>query len=591
MAFWLAASAVAIDATPSPSSMPPSLTVGLAQVTRSYDAAANVATIAVTAAASGYAAPWQYSFAVRGSVVATGSTDGASVTVSLANACSITTQSVTVSITDAAGLTASAAATLSHARCPPPPPHAYARDRIIAGPTLSEASFVDRLRAVGSPALPEGASIYRKLVAGGVNPAFALGTFHAESHSGTSGYAVTTKNWGNILYYAWEVPYGAVPYAPGNGYTYAMYPDWLSSVRAYVQLLRRYDASGYTTVSSASAHWLGTAQGSARHLRYLDGITAAMSILPDDAVPVMTSLTVPGSSRATVAVAWSASDNLVVAGYQVRTRLGSGDWSAPEPLEARGTATDATTRSFELTSGTWAIGIRATDAAGNWSPWRSAAVAVDAEAPTMTGLASPKVVRSQDGSFTVGWSARDNVGVTRYQWRLRRNADGAWSAATGTSSRSVVLKPGPGAWYVSVRARDDAGNWSAWREARAVVPVDDRRYAFSRGTARRTSPDDYRGTLTTTNRGDARLTTSFAGTAFYLIGDAGPGLGRLRVTIDGTSRVIDTGYVRGVRATSTHHRVILFARSLGPGTHTLTITNLGTAGRPTIAIDGLAFAR
>lgn len=592
LVLWFAASAAAVDPTPSPDpSAPPPLTVGLSQVATSYDATANVAMVAATATPSGYAAPWQYSFAVRGSVVATGSSEGASVTVSLRNACSITTQSVTVSIPDALGRTASDAATLARSLCPPPPPYPHATDRIMTGPTLTEASFVDRLRAVGSPALPEGASIYRTLVAAGVNPAFALGTFHAESHSGTRGYAVITNNWGNILYYSWEAPFGAVPYAPGNGYTYAMYPDWLSSVRAYADLLRRYQASGYTTVSSASAHWLGTVEGSDRHLRYLNNITSVMSILPDDAVPKMTSLTVPATSRATVAVAWSARDNLAITGYQLRTRLGSGAWSAPEPIAASGTASSATTRSLELPSGTWTIAVRAADAAGNWSSWRSAAVAVDADAPTMTGLTSPRVARSRDGSFTVSWSARDNVGINRYQWRLRKNVDGAWSAATRTTSRSLALKPGPGAWYVSVRARDAAGNWSEWREVRTLVPVDDRRYAFSAGTVRRTSSADYRGTLTTTDRAGARLSTSFAGTAFYLMGDAGPRLGRLRVTIDGTSHVVDTGYYKGVRATTTHHRVLLFSLSVPAGTHSLTITNLGTARRPTIAIDGLAFAR
>jgi hypothetical protein len=585
---------VSPSADPSaPPSPPPSpLTVALSQKATSYDAATNVAMVAATATAGGFVPPWQYSFAVRGGVVTTGSSETASVTVSLRNACSITTQSVTVSITDALGRTASAASTLARSLCPPPPPYPHATDKIIAGPTLTEASFVDRLRAVGSPALAEGASIYQTLVAAGVNPAFALGTFHAESHSGTRGYAVTTKNWGNILWYSWEAEYGAVPYAPGNGYTYAMYPDWLSSVRAYAALLRRYNTSGYTTVSSASAHWLGTIEGSSRHLTYLNNITGVMSILPDDAVPVMTSLSLPATSRATVAVGWSARDNLAVTAFELRTRLGSGAWSEPEPIAAPGTATVSLSRSLQLSGGPWTIAIRAGDGAGNWSPWRSATVAVDAEAPAMTGLAATaKVIRTLDGSFTVRWSARDNVGVSRYQWRLRRNADGVWSAATRTSSRSVALKPGPGSWYVSVRARDAVGNWSDWREIRVLVPVDDRRYEFSRGTVRRVSSYDYRGTLTTTNRAGARLTTSFTGTAFYLVGDAGPRLGRLRVTIDGTSQVVDTGYYRGVRASRTHHRVILYRQSLPAGTHSLTITNLGTSGRPTIAVDGLAFAR
>jgi hypothetical protein len=37
--------------------------------------------------------------------------------------------------------------------------------------------------------------------------------------------------------------------------------------------------------------------------------------------------------------------------------------------------------------------------------------------------------------------------------------------------------------------------------------------------------------------------------------------------------------------------VLLFSTRLTPGPHTVTIKNLATAGRPTIAIDGLGFMR
>ena len=130
-----------------------------------------------------------------------------------------------MTITDAAGLTGTSSTTLDHSLCPPPPTANHAADHVMAGPTLTQASFVDRLRAVDSPAYPTGAAIYDTLVATGVNPAFALGLYHAESSSGTKGYAVTTLNWGNMLYHSWQDAYGAVPYAPGNGYTYARVPD------------------------------------------------------------------------------------------------------------------------------------------------------------------------------------------------------------------------------------------------------------------------------------------------------------------------------------------------------------------------------
>lgn len=565
---------------------PPPLAVSLHQAAQSYDAATNKAQVAVTIGAATATAPWTYTLAVRGATVASGSSSAPSVTITVTNDCSITTMSVSAQATDAAGSTGSAAATLDRSLCPAPPAFPHARDRILAGPTLTEASFVDRLRAVGSPALAEGRAIYRTLVGGGVNPAFALGTFHAESHSGTRGYATVTKNWGNILYYSWEIPYGATPYAPGNGYTYAKYPTWLASVQAYVALLNRYHTAGYQTVSSASAHWLGTVEGSARHLRYLTNITNTMALLPDDAVPTMTGLSVPASSRAAVRISFSAKDNLAVTGYQVRARRGTAAWTPAEMTTAR-------TRTLTLTSGAWTIAVRATDAAGNWSTWRYAKVSVDAGIPVMTRLAPGQtIVRSASGRFTASWAATDNVRVTRYQWRTRRSPDGTPSRATTTTGRSGVFALPAGTWSLEVRAGDAAGNWSPWRETRVVVPRDDRAFTFSSGTTRRIDAGAYRGTLTITRAAGAGLVTSTAdGTGFYLIGSVGPSYGRLRVTVDGVATDIDTGLYQGRRATSIQRRVLLFSTRFAAGPHTVTITNLGTSGRPTIAIDGIAFSR
>ena len=400
-----------------------------------------------------------------------GSSSAASVTVTLTNNCSITTQSVTVSITRWLRRTRpGAAGTLDRSLCPPPPNVPHARDRILAGPTLTENSFVDRLRAVGSPALAEGRAIYRTMIAGGVNPAFALGTFHAESHSGTRGYAVTTKNWGNILYYSWEAAYGAVPYAPGNGYTYAKYPTWLASVQAYVALLGRYDASGYTTVSSASAHWLGTTEGSSRHLTYLNNITArhvdparrrgAVDDLADGAVE---------ERGAAVTV------KLDGQGQPGRHRL-----PGPDPTRHRGLVgsrrpSPVPARSSPCASGTWTIGVRATDAGANWSAWRTATVVVDAMVPTMTALCGvgPRPDRRTGCSPPAGAPATTSASPAT-SGASSGTRTGPGGAATGPRPRSRVFKLSPGSWYVGVRARDAVGNWSDWREIRVIVPRDDR---------------------------------------------------------------------------------------------------------------------
>jgi len=568
-------------ATPTPPPPPP--TVAIRQVAVSYDAASNKETVAVDLVASNATAPFRYEVAVRGAAVATGSSTTSPVTLALLDNCSITTQSVTVAITDATGATAAAAATLDHSLCPPPPAVPHARDRILAGPTLTRASFVDHLRAMGSPALREGGPIYDTLIAGGVNPAFALGTFQAESHSGTRGHAVVTRNWGNILFRPWTVTFGATPYAPGNGYTYAKFPSWLASIRAYTDLVRRYHASGYVTVSQASAHWLGTTEGSTRHLTYLGNITRAMALLPDDAVPVMVTLTAPARARATFTVTFRARDNLLVTGYQVRVRPIAGSW-LPSASQAGGT------RSITLGNGTWVIGVRATDGAGNWSRWRYATVRVDASAPEMRTLVAPHLLLSANGVLHVTWSARDNLAVTGYEVRTRQGAAGAWSASIATRTPSLSKRLGPGTWTVAVRARDAVGNRSPWREALVIVPVDDRAYHFSASTSLATDTHYYRGTLSRTAARGSTMTIPFTGSWLYLVGTIGPSYGRMSITIDGETTTIDTGTWKGGRATTNHHRAVLLSAALAPGDHVAVITNLRTPGRPWIGIDALGIS-
>jgi hypothetical protein len=559
-------------------------TITIAQKAVAYDKSTNRRTVDITLTPANHVVPWQYKVTIAGSVVAGGTSTARSLVTRESYNCSAPNQALATTLTDSALSTASAKTTLNRTMCPSTPQLVHASDRIKAGPTLTEASFVARLKSVSSPALPEGAAIYKVLISGGINPAFALGTFQAESSSGKNGYAAVTRNWGNILYYSWEAPYGAVPYAPGNGYTYASYPTWLASVKAYADLLGRYDANGYVTVSKASAHWLGTYEGSDRHMNYLRNITSTMAVLPDDAVPTMTALTVPPTSAATFTATWSAKDNLAVTGYQLRTHDATGAWSASE-------ATADTSRAFTLPSGPFTVSVRARDGAGNWSAWRQATVMVDADAPTMTGLVSSSyLVRATSGAFTASWAAADNSAVTGFAWRTRKNADGTWSARSATTARSRTFGLRAGSWYIGVRARDAVGNWSEERTIRVVVPVDDRSYSFSSGSVHRTGSSYYRGTVTTTSRRGARLSGTFTGTRFYLIGTVGPSYGKMSVTIDGVSTTIDARRYRDARATGNHYRQVLLATSVAAGPHTFKIVNLATAGRPTIAIDGLGFA-
>ena len=558
------------------------ITVTITQAAVSIGAT-NLESVDVTGHFSSFTAPYHYVFSVLGVAKASGNATAPDLTKRLVNNCSITTQSVTVTITDAAGVTGTMSATLNRSLCPAPPTANHAADHILAGPTLTRASFIDRLRAVNSPAYSSGSAIYTELLSTGVNPAFALGMFQAESASGTKGYARTTLNWGNMLYHSWQDVYGAVPYAPGNGYTYARFPSWLAGLRAFAHLVVVYDGAGYVTVSQASAHWLGTYEGSTRHLQYLKNITTVMTLLPDDAVPKMTGLSAPAKVPGRFRIYFSAKDNLGVTGYQVRARRGTHSWSAPVLAFGRSTV-------LSLQSGTWTIGVRATDAAGNWSAWRYIHTVVDASVPVMRELSAPMLVRSPDGSFVVTFRATDNKAVTRYLIKTRKGATGTWSAVSTQAGRSrTFTNLGAGTWYIAVAARDAIGNVTPWKEVKVVVPRDDRAFQFDLGTVRRHNAADFRGTDTSTSRAGAKMTVQFIGDRFYLIGTTGIGKGKMRVTIDGVSTIVDSGRYGGRPETTTHHRVLLLSKWLSAGPHTVIITNLATAGRPVITLDAIGW--
>ena len=146
---------------------------------------------------------------------------------------------------------------------------------------LTEASFIARLRTVGSPGPARGVGHLPDADRGRHQPCVRPRHLPGREQLGQGRLRHDHEELGqHPLLQLGGSRSARVPYAPGNGYTYASYPTWLASVRAYVDLLGRYDANGYTTVSKASAHWLGTYEGSDRHMTYLRNITSTMSALP-----------------------------------------------------------------------------------------------------------------------------------------------------------------------------------------------------------------------------------------------------------------------------------------------------------------------
>ncbi len=304
--------------------------------------------------------------------------------------------------------------------------------------------------------------------------------------------------------------------------------------------------------------------------------------------PAMSALDAPATVTAATAplgLSFLATDDTAVTGYRIDLSPDNGLTWRPS-VDQPGT----TLAVAGLVTGTWIVKVSARDAAGNRSDPMVASVDVDVVAPVLATLAAPSIVTSADRSFRVGVAATDDAPGAVVEVRRRLGATGAWSASTFTAGSSVAMSGlAAGTWRIGARAVDALGNASDWRQVLVVVPRDDRAWSFTAGTTRRTSASWYAGTLTTTARTGARMTVRFTGSSFTLIGRDGPAYGRLRVTIDGVAYTVDEGRYRGTRATTMHNRVVLLNRTLKAGTHTVVITNLGTAGRATVNIDAVGW--
>lgn len=137
-------------------------------------------------------------------------------------------------------------------------------------PRITKARFIEILKRKNSPLLPEASPVYDLLVARGVEPAFALAQFRVESQYGTAGHAKVTGSIGNMLWDANLTTHASGKYAPGNGYTYAKYSNYIDAATDYATYLDWYrDRYGLDTIYEATARWLGRTPGSSGHLSYV----------------------------------------------------------------------------------------------------------------------------------------------------------------------------------------------------------------------------------------------------------------------------------------------------------------------------------
>ncbi|HET6172790.1 MAG TPA: hypothetical protein VFD90_09295 [Gaiellales bacterium] len=127
-----------------------------------------------------------------------------------------------------------------------------------------------------------------------------------------------------------------------------------------------------------------------------------------------------------------------------------------------------------LSDGTHVFAIRAQDAAGNWGTLGAGTLVIDKSGPAITAASLTPAARQRGQSTTLNATAADGSLVDRFEYFLDQGNATAVSVTPGTPrsiTRTITvpfLTSGT-QHFVYVRARDVAGNWSAWTQLSLTV--------------------------------------------------------------------------------------------------------------------------
>ncbi len=190
---------------------------------------------------------------------------------------------------------------------------------------------------------------------------------------------------------------------------------------------------------------------------------------------------------------------------------------------------------------------------------------------------------------TVNWTGSDvGWGIAKYQ--LQRSVDGgSWRAVALPSLKSVAISaqtiPGHSYRY-RVRAVDKAGNTGAWNAGptvRVALAGDSSAAVHYTGTwSVVPDPAALGGTMRTATTAGATATYSFSARGIAWVAPRGPDQGRAYVYLDGVRvATVDLG------SPSAQAPAIVFRKLwTAVGSHVIKIRVLGTAGRPSVSVDG-----
>ncbi len=211
-------------------------------------------------------------------------------------------------------------------------------------------------------------------------------------------------------------------------------------------------------------------------------------------------------------------------------------------------------------------------------------IAVGAAGGQRGGLAS---TRGRSRTMLISWAGddRSGSGVRYYSVEVAEAGETTWRSLLDKSpANGLHFRGDVGATYrFRITATDRALNNTTVVSEPVTVPVDDRNrslWRFSKGDWQRVRRAQAWGkTVIRAADAGASARFSFEGTEVALVGRKLPKGGRLRVTVDGRSRVLRT------RGRSGYRTVLWSADGLGDGRHRLSLRSLG--GGP-VELDAVA---
>jgi subtilisin family serine protease len=206
------------------------------------------------------------------------------------------------------------------------------------------------------------------------------------------------------------------------------------------------------------------------------------------------------------------------------------------------------------------------------------------------------VALASSAATVISWPAASDLSstISRYEFQHSRNG-GAWTGTTATSGsvRSVTKNLALGSSYLfRVRARDAAGNWSAWSEPTVpylLTHTPDRSRALQYGGtwSKVTSSSATSDTLMSTTRNGATVRYTFTGKGIAAVLPRSSSRGWIEVRIDGAY----AGKF-SLWASSTKARRVVFSRAWSSiATRTIELRAVTSSTRKLVSLDAFIVTR